>query len=221
MIQRIFCISILILLSCSCHHEEELGFEFMATDIIYYPDKHISMTFDIIPVGNKGPCVLKWYDPDSLSENGPFTIGFTKDLLLDFEIQDGDVLSDRFTYEIKIDTIDSLKYDYRNDYAGIYFCNVEYSYQDSVRYYTDTLTVRKNISFNDVNILTRHDLEKNYDGNRMTYLNTNGFYNSPTGSFYGYHSYALFSNDSIYYTASGPLGFYYTNYYEGIRISQE
>jgi len=43
----------------------------------------------------------------------------------------------------------------------------------------------------------------------MNYLDSN--------QFYGYHRGVTFSNDSIYFSESGPLGFYYTNTYKGIK----
>jgi len=222
LINRLLSIIILISLNYSCEKNtnSKLDFGFHATKIVYYPEKRISLTFNIVPEGYNSPFTLKWYDPDSLQEEGPYTIYMTKDLLLDFEILDAINTSKRFTYEIKIDTIDSLKYDYRNQYIGEYSCNVTYSFADEIKYYLDTITVAKSNSFNNVTILTKNDIINNYEGNQMTYLNTHGYYSYPEGNFYGYHSGVAFTNDSIHYTASGPLGFYYTNVYEGIRINQ-
>ena len=69
-----------------------------------------------------------------------------------------------------------------------------------------------------LNILTTNDIKNSYEGNKMIYLNSNGSNNSTTGVFFGYHSGVSFEEDSIHYSASGPLGFYYTNTYEGIKI---
>jgi hypothetical protein len=218
------CIAILILISFSCKKEEDddlkINFKFYTNEIIYYPDKHISVTFDIFPEGNNAPYKLKWFVPDSLKEEGPYAIKITGNIILDFEIIDVKNTSKRFTYEIKTDTLDSLKYDYRNNYIGKYSCNVNSSYNGSTNRYKDTITVVKNGSFSILNIQTKSDILNHYEGNKMTYLNSSGYYNYPAGEFYGYHSGASFSNDSIHYTVSGPLGFYYTNIYEGIRINQ-
>ncbi|MCF8381382.1 MAG: hypothetical protein K9H49_17545 [Bacteroidales bacterium] len=215
-------LAILIPFTFSCEKESspKLNFKFFATDIVYYPEKHVSITFDIIPVGDNDPYTLSWVQPDSLNEVGPFTININSNLILDFEIMDKENTTERFSYEIKIDTLDSLKYDYRNDYTGMYCCNVSSSYDGVVNYYEDTITVVKNSIFSRLNILTRNDIAKNYEGNVMYYLNTGGSTSYPDGNFYGYHSGVLFSNDSIHYRLSGPLGYYYTNVYEGIRMSQ-
>jgi hypothetical protein len=215
-------IVILIFLNFSCGKEKhpKIDYEFQTIEIIYYPDNHISMTFDIIPKDDKEVYTINWFNPDSLKEEGPYTISLSSNLILDFEIYDSKNSIQRFQYEIKRDTIDSLRYDYRNNYIGTYSCDVTYSYDGSIKYYQDTLIVVKNISFKMLNILTKYDIINNYEGNKMTYLNSNGYNSYPTGDFYGYHSGVLFSNDSIHYTESGPLGFYYTNIYEGVRISQ-
>ena len=186
---KLLCISILILFNLSCEKD------------------------------NKGLYTFNWFNPDSLKEEGPYTINLSSNLMLDFEIFSNKSTTQRFQYEIIADTIDSLRYDYRNNYIGTYSCNVTSSYEGSTDYYQDTLTVVKNNSFNMLNILTKNDIINNNEGNKMTYLNSNGYYSYPTGDFYGYHSGVSFSNDSIHYSASGPLGFYYTNIYEGVRIN--
>lgn len=215
------CMAMLIPICFSCKKENtsELNFEFHASQIVYYPEKHISITFNIEPAGDNGPFSLKWFEPDTLKEVGPYSIDISDDLILDFEILDAKHTSARFTYEIKIGTIDSLQYDYRNRYIGKYSCNAANSYNGSTEYYPDTLTVVKNDVFNMINILTRNDLLYNYEGNNMTYLNSNGYYSYPSGLYYGYHSGASFTHDSIHYSVSGPLGYYYTIVYEGIRIN--
>jgi hypothetical protein len=216
-------LTILVLISYSCEKENNptnpIDFEFNANEITYYPDQHISIAFDIKPKYDIGTYNISWYSPDTLSGEGPFKIMITGDLILDFEISDSENTVKRFQHEIKVDTIDSVRYDYRNDYIGIYFCNVTYSNDGSLEYYQDTLTVVKNGTFNMINILTRSDIEHGWEGSRMFYNNSNGFYSSPTGSFFGYHSVVLFANDSIHYSVGGPLGNYYTNTYEGIKIN--
>ena len=219
---KILYLAIIILIGYSCDKENSLpniDFEFHANEIIYYPDKHISITFDIIPNDEIGSYTINWFNPDTLSGDGPFEINITNDISLDFNIADNNNRVQRFEYEIRTDTIDSVMYDYRNNYIGTYICNV--TYDDGTTIYNhDTLTVVKNNAFNMLDILTKKDIERNWEGNKMTYLNSGGYYTSPTGSFYGYHSEVLFSNDSIHYTKSGPLGAYYTNVYDGIKMGQ-
>lgn len=217
---KILYLTILTLISYSCKKENnpEIDFVFNTKEIIYYPDKHISITFEIKPKYDLGTYSIHWYNPDTLIGVGPKKISITRNLSLDFEISDNKNTVKRFQYEIKADTIDSIRYDYRNNYIGTYYCNVTYSFKDSTNHYQDTLTVIKNNSFKMLNILNRNDIKNNYVGNEMTYRNSNGNYSYPAGRFNGYHSVVLFSNDSIHYSKSGSLGFYYTNTYEGIKI---
>ena len=217
---KILCLSILVLTCYSCEKQKTATIDFVynASEIIYYPDKHISIIFDVKPKYDIGDYTIKWYSPDTLVGEGPFKITITNNLVLDFEISDDNNNVKRFQYEVKIDAIDSVNYDYRNDYIGAYFCKVTYSYNGAIEYYQDTLTVVKNNTFYMLNILTTNDIRNSYEGNKMIYLNSNGSYNSQTGVFFGYHSGVLFEEDSIHYSVSGPLGFYYTNTYEGIKI---
>jgi hypothetical protein len=219
MIQKQLFVAIVVLLIFSCQKEKssELKFEFQAMDIIYYPDKTISMTFKIIPGGNNGPFIIKWFEPAHFQGEGPISVNMNSDLKLDFEIQDAENASKRFAYEIKVDDIDSLNYDYRNRYIGEYSCNVTSSNNGSKETYIDTLRIVKNDIFKFLNILTRNDIIQNYEGSLMIY-NSNYDLNNPSNNFFGYHSAARFSNDSIHYAVSGPMGNYYTNVYEGIRI---
>jgi len=147
-------------------------------------------------------------------------VNISSNLMLDFEILDVNEHSQRFTYEIKTDTIDSIKYDYRHKYIGKYLCKRTYSFNGSTKQYQDTLVVVKNSSFNMLNILNDSDIKNNYSGNRMTYMNSNGYNTSPSGVFYGYHSAVTFANDSIHYGVQGSLGNYESNSYEGIRINK-
>lgn len=220
---KILLITILLFIGYACEKEKNrmTEFEFQTMDITYYPEKQITMIFDIVPKGDLENYTVKWFNPDTLEDRGPYKIKFSTDIILDYEVLENGNTVQRFQYEIQPDTIDSLKYDYRNNYIGIYRCNVKYSFEDSTSYFQDTLTVVKNNTFSMLNILTPHDILNNYEGNKMTYLNSNGYNNYPTGDFYGYHAGVSFSNDSIHYSASGPLGFYYTNSYEGVKINNK
>ena len=191
LLNKFIYITILFLLSFSCKKEKDsiIDFKFNASKIAYYPNKHISVTFEIVPEVNYAPYKLKWFVPDSFKEIGPYVIKLTSDVILDFEIIDSKNVSKRCTYEIKADMIDSIKYDYRNDYIGKYNCNVTYSYNGSINQYKDTLTIFKNTEFDMLNIIDKtYTSQGNFEGNLMTYLNSHGYFGYPANSFFGYHS---------------------------------
>lgn len=220
--RKLLFISILLLIGFACNKDNgpSLGFELRASKIIYYPNRQIATTFDIVPIADAGHYTIKWYNPDSLEGTRPFTLNISKNVILDFEIIESENAVQRFQHEIKVDAIDSLKFDYRNDYFGTYSCNAIYTYGDSTIYFQDTLTVVKSNSFRMLNILTRYEQLNNYEGALMIYFNSNGKYGYPTGDFFGYHAMCSFSNDSIDFVVRGPLGYYYKIIYKGSRISQ-
>lgn len=188
----------------SCDRKPELSFDFQTLDIVYFPDSEIYMSFKIIPKGGNPPYFIKWFEPATFLGEGPFSVKLINDMVLDFELQDSDKAINRLSHKILKDTIDSLKYDYRNMYIGTYTCEVKYTYIDSVKYYQDTLSVSK---MNDFKSLLISKKNNNWG---MIYLSLN--------QFYGYHRGATFRNDSIFFSESGPLGAYYTNTYKGSKI---
>jgi hypothetical protein len=213
-------IFVLLCFSCSKENETQIDYLYSESEIIYYPKKHISMIFEIKPKYDLGNYTINWFNPDSLTGEGPYKIFLTDNLVLDFEISDDKNNAKRFQHEVKADIVDSVIYDYRNDYIGKYLCDVSYSYDGSTEYYQDTLTVQKNITFSRLYILTTNDIENGYQGKEMIYHNSNGYYDSPTGAFFGYHSGCSFKNDSLLYSAFGPLGYYYTITYKGVKLSR-
>ncbi len=201
---KLILISLLLFIGFSCEKEKEpdLTFDLQVTDIACYPGNNISITFNVNPKGNYSPFGIKWYKPADFQGTGPFSVTTKTDFELDFEITDSKNNSSRYTYTIRTDTIDSLKYDYRNQYTGNYSCDGTYSYNGNEEYFHDTLIVTKNDNFK---VVTISNFQMIYNG---------------SANFFGYHSFARFVNDSIYFSESGPLGYYYTNYYRGIRIKE-
>ncbi|MBK7212260.1 MAG: hypothetical protein IPH88_02950 [Bacteroidales bacterium] len=195
-------IVLFVLSFASCEKEEssEIKYGLQFSDISYFPGKDIALTFTVVPNVDRSPFSIKWYEPSALTGLGPFTMNISSDLSLDFELTDAGNKTERFTYKVLADTIDSLKYDYRNRYIGQYNCDVTYSYQGEYQYFKDTLTVTKSEEFGVLRI-----------------NNAGMIYNEP-GSFYAYHAGASFRNDSIFYSTSGPLGAYYTYTYIGAKM---
>jgi hypothetical protein len=197
----------LFLVNLSCEKKAEIRSTVQITETVCYPDDNIYVTFSVIPEGGSEPYQIKWYEPADFEGPGPFSVNLTADLTLDFEIRDSEGALKRFSNKIDRDTIDSLKYDYRNRYAAVYCCDVMNYYAGNVKYYKDTLTVTKADEFRNLTISNK---SVNWG---MIYLDSN--------QFFGYHSGVTFNNDSISFSESGPLGYYYTNTYTGIKLKMK
>lgn len=203
---------VVLTLSCEKDNKVELDFEFQVTESYLYPDKHVTGTFNILPVGGVDPYSVKWFSPDFPAWENPFSVYTDSTLILDFEILDAAQNKKRFIYELSADSIGAQAEDYRYQYVGLYDCEINYEYEGSSRIHHDTLKVTTtNDPFYNINISVKNG-KGNWVGNGMRYLWSN--------SFYGYHSGVTFTKDSIYYRASGPLGFYYTEMFKGRKIIQ-
>ncbi len=88
---KILYFSILLLLFYSCEKPKDVTIDYVytANEIIYYPEKHISILFDVKPKYDIGDYTITWYTPDTLTGEGPYQITITNNLVLDFEISDG------------------------------------------------------------------------------------------------------------------------------------
>jgi hypothetical protein len=119
-----------------------------------------------------------------------YTYNVKSDVNLDLEVSDGNNNKVNYLYEIKKDTIDSLKYDYRNTYIGNYKCEVIYRWatQDSAGVYhchdttyNDTLSVSKHTQFDMMQISNIPDVK----------------YYPNQSAFFGFHTTATFTSDSV------------------------
>ncbi len=202
-----------IFFSQACKKDTEpLNFktDIRITNLICYQNDSISMTFLITSTGGKSPYIYNWINPDSLTGEGPFTINIQNNIILEVETIDANQNKIKFQYEIKKDTIDPLKYDYRNAFIGFYDCEVKHrwaedssgTYITHQNIYQDTIEVTKNSDFGMLNISDQHDLVFNYRDS----------------TFSGYHAYGEFQNDSItFYYYFTPVGL--VNYtYKGKKI---
>lgn len=170
--------------------------DFLVKRLICYPNDSISLSFEVSPKDGNGPYTYKWIMPDTLNGSGPFTVNLLKDLNILVKITDANSKQLDFSSLIKKDTIDPLKYDYRNNVVGKYLCDFVESYPlmtDSGwkiidKKYQDTLKVYKSKVFN--NIICRSNIELIYNSK------TNEFGWS-TGNTW---SYVHIINDTIYYS---------------------
>jgi len=120
---------VLVIILQSCNKEDDtptINNEFHVSSLICYPNDSISVTFLITSSGGKAPYTYFWINPDTLNGNGPFKLPIDKDLDLQLEVTDANNVKVNFQYGIKKDTIDILKYDYRNPIIGLYKCEVIY-----------------------------------------------------------------------------------------------
>ncbi len=177
------------------------------TSLICYPNDSISMTFYVNSSNGKAPYNYNWINPDTFAGEGPFTINININILLDLEVIDANNTKMRFRYEIKKDTIDSLKFDYRNAYTGLYDCTVNYcdAHQNPAVYstYQDTIDIFKHNDFKMLQISNIQEVDFNF--RKLT--------------FGGYHLSGKFKNDSIkfYYFLTPAAIYNYT--YKGKKIN--
>lgn len=202
-----------IIFSQACNKDkEQLDFdiEIIFTDLIFYPNDSISITFFIEPKGGTPPYKFNWINPQLIDSKGPFTIIIADDYVFDLTVIDANNTHINFQYEILKDTIDRLKYDYRNSLIGNYNCQVLHRWvEDSNGIYIpyenifqDTIEVTKNNDFEMINI--------------SDFLNLN--LNFRDSTFQGYHLNGKFHLDSInFFYYISPVGL--VNYsYKGIKI---
>jgi len=202
---------IFFLLFLSCKKDtEKLPFkvELYCTDLLCFPEDSISMTFYLNSSNGKAPYNYNWNNPDTFIGGGPFTINIITDVLIDVNVFDGNNNKIEFQCEIKKDTIDSLKYDYRNTYVGLYDCTVNYcdAHQDPAVYstYQDTIEIIKHSNFKMLQILNIQDVDFNFK--KLT--------------FWGYHLSGKFKNDSIefnYYLTPAAI---YRYTYKGKKLNK-
>jgi hypothetical protein len=191
---------------------KSLNVDFKIIDLIYYPDDSIPLTFMITSTNGIQPYNYNWINPDTLVGEGPFTIDLSNNSIFYVEVKDADNNKVILHYEIRKDTIDRLKYDYRNDFIGLYNCEVIYSWVvDSngiyigrnYDIYQDTIEVIKHSDFQKINI-----------SNVVSDLN----FSYRDSTFSGYHTSGKFKGDSIiFYFFATPAALYSWNY-KGLKI---
>lgn len=205
-------VAFLILFSCKKESEEEnsivnhLEVNASVTRLVYFPYDSISLTFLIEATNGTPPYNHHWINPPGFTGAGPFTIDVESDTTLEVEVSDAGNEKINYLYEVRKDTIDPLKYDYRDLYAGRYGCTVVYKWyvEDSTgamhfydTTYLDTLTVLKDPLFNYLKIAKFQPLKYYVGGVYFMTGNTS----------------ATLRNDSIYlYSFYTPLALYSWSY---------
>lgn len=172
--------------------------DLLVKSLICYPDDSISLRFELSPKDGTEPYSYQWIIPDTLEGSGPFTVNLKEDLKILVKITDANSKQLDYSLTIKKDTIDSLKYDYRNLIVGKYLCDYEEWYPTLTdtgwvqikNNYRDTLVIANGEQFS--NLVCGYYNELSYTGktNRFTYV-----WGSVSSSVY-------VRNDSVYYTYS-------------------
>lgn len=193
-------LSIVCALFHSCDKEfdeprSDFKADLLVDRLICYPNDSISLSFELVPKEGNGPYSYQWIMPDTMKGNGPFTVNLKQDLKILVKITDADSKQLDYTYIVKKDTIDSLRYDYRNPIIGSYISDFKEWYPvlttsgwEQVRNnYRDTLFIHKSEKFNTV-------VCGNY--NELTYNRKTHIFTYEWGSVYS-SVYAI--KDSVFY----------------------
>jgi hypothetical protein len=120
--------------------------------IVCYPNDSIRLTYAVATLGALAPLTYTWIQPLTNSGAGPFNVQLSADQPILLEVTDARAITRRLETIIQKDTIDSLRYDWRElylaDYTGLK--TIQQLVQDSLgnwimvtNTYTDTVTVSK------------------------------------------------------------------------------
>lgn len=162
--------------------------------LVCYPNDSVSISFEISPKEGNGPYSYQWILPDSLNGNGPFTFCLVKDLKISVIIKDANHKQLDFSYLVRKDTIDFMRYDYRNNFIGDYVCDADHFWYQLVNSEwkiihnidRDTITVQKSQLFS--NLFCIYELK---------YQSARNIFSSSWGN--GESAQIHFINDSLYY----------------------
>lgn len=203
---------LLILFGCNDKpddYENLIQAECIVNELVCFPNDSISMEFELSILAEKKPYSIQWITPDTLKGSGPFTIDVVDDVRLEMIITDYEDQQFEFIHLIHKDTIDSLKYDYRDSYTGLYECEVHYNdYYSTPQFdttYHDTLEISKDEIFTGLQIDPGITASVEFDFKSLT--------------FNGYHTDGKFHDeDSVYYFYYGTPIALYTWVFNGKKI---
>jgi hypothetical protein len=216
---RIIMIFMAFAVICSFHackksdndHIYNLKVNCKTTSLYCYPEGRILWSFLVNVENGVPPYNFNWISPETTSTGDTFTLDITKNSVIRLEIEDAGKNRGKLSLEVKQDTIDSLKYDYRNQFIGEYMGTTTDSYYDwhtmPAPEYTstiDTFTILKAEKFSQV-MLSSWNLDFDFNTRAFSYL-------SPS------LSNATLHNDTLYFY-SHP-GLYDSHSFTGIKIEE-
>ncbi len=185
-----------LLISCKKDLTEAPRSDFKAdlliNKLICYPNDSTSLSFELSPKEGNGLYSYKWILPDTFTGSGPFVVNLVEDLKISVTIKDSNLKQLDFSSIILKDTIDSLKYDYRNDFIGDYICDIDNSWPQVVnsnweilhKRERDTITVYKSQLFSNIIVF-----------NELKYYKENKFGRNDGSEW----TNVSFTEDSVYY----------------------
>lgn len=190
-------------------HIYSLKVNYKTIGLYCYPESRIQWSFSVYVENGVPPYHYNWIRPEITSEGDTFAIDITENPVIRLEIEDAEENWGKLNLKIKKDTIDSLKYDYRNLYIGEYRGMTTAYYYDwhsmpgpEYTLYADTFFVQKAEKFSQVMINT-WKLDFDYNSSTFSYLN-GGYANS--------HLY----NDTLYLYSH--TGLYDSHTFIGTKI---
>jgi hypothetical protein len=119
----IFLVPLALVSVFACHKENpqlkfNVGIEIIS--LMCFPNDSISLKFKINSTDGTPPYTYEWANPATFTGEGPFTMNIIDNTSLDVIVADSNNTKVNFHYEIKKDTIDPLKHDYRTLFTGNY-----------------------------------------------------------------------------------------------------
>lgn len=213
-ISMIFMVFALLISLFSCKKSENdhiynLKVNYKTISLYCYPEGRILWSFIVNVEDGIPPFNYYWISPETTSARDTFALDITKNSVIRLEIEDAGKNWGRLNLVIRKDTIDSLKYDYRNQFIGEYLGMYHTSYYDwhsmPGPVYTskiDTELIQKGEKFSQV-MLSSWLLDFDFNTRTFSY-------------FYPSYSNAVLRNDSLYFNSRQSI--YNSNYFTGIRI---
>jgi hypothetical protein len=193
-------------------HIYNLKVNYKTNNLYCYPEGRIIWSLLLDVENGVPPYNYNWISPEIANEGDTVIIDLTTNQVIHLEIEDAEKNRGRLNLKIRNDTIDSLKYDYRNQYIGEYIGVMTDYYYDwhmmPAPVYTntvDTFFVQKTDKFSQVML---HYWVLDFDFNTRSFS-----YIFPS------YAYAYLRNDSLIYYSH--TGLYESYYFTGIKIKAD
>ena len=206
---RFFAI-ILIFYACTENGEnndsEDLKITIKTNSLLCYPNDNINWNFSVNIENGLPPYTISWLNPDFGHQKDSIIVTIENNINLEFEVLDTNENYGYLNLTVLKDTIDSLKYDFRDLYVGLYIGSFKKGYPENYDIHSsnwisqegiDTFEITKNIEFSMLSVIPSFISDLSYDSS------INNFTADDIDS-YGYFNY-----DSLFYGISTSVGYYH------------